>query len=45
MQKAYHFKSSEAYRRWNSYRFIHGVNQGGHNPVFIAGKKHKVMHY
>lgn len=42
--KALHFQSKEGYRRWNAYRFIHGVNKGGHNPVFIHGKKHNVMH-
>jgi len=44
MEKALHFKSKQAYMKWNSFRFIHGVNKGGHNPVFIHGMKHKVMH-
>jgi len=42
--KEYHFKDSESYRKFNAYRFIHGVNKGTHAKVFIHGKKHKVMH-
>lgn len=40
-----HFKSMEGFRKWNAYRFIHHVNKGGHDRIFIHGKKHNVMHY
>ena len=38
------FKNKEAYRRWNAYRFIHGVAKGGHEQVYLHGKKHHVHH-
>jgi hypothetical protein len=39
-----HFKSKEAFRKYNAYRFIHEVNEGGHERVEIAGHPHHVEH-
>ncbi len=45
-----HFKSKEAYRKYNSYRFIHLGPKGGHHQgelypgVKIHGKTHRVKH-
>lgn len=37
-----HFKSKEAYRKWNAYRFMHGKAKGTRQKVFLHGKLHKV---
>jgi len=45
--KKIHFKSSEAYRKWLAYNFIHHPKEmlkAPHKIVFIRGKKHKVKH-
>lgn len=39
-----HFKSKEGYRKWNAYRFLHGVAKGGRQKVIIAGHTHRVKH-
>lgn len=45
--KTLHFKSPEAYRKWNAYRYVHGIRhpKGHHYPkVAISGHAHKVWH-
>ena len=39
-----HFKSKEAYRKWNAYRHIHGIKAPHLKTAVVAGKKHKVKH-
>lgn len=39
-----HFKSKSGYMKYNAYRFIHHLNKGGKDVVFIHGKRHKVNH-
>lgn len=47
MSKTLHFKSKEAYRKYNAFRNIHNVKhpKGMNYPkVTIRGKPHKVKH-
>lgn len=39
-----HFKSKEAYRKFNAYRHIHGIPAPNLKTVVIAGRPHKVQH-
>jgi len=39
-----HFKNKEAYRKYNAFRYIHGVNEGEHQRVYIGGVLHHVEH-
>lgn len=39
-----HFKSKEAYRKWNAYRHIHGIEAPNLKIAVVAGKPHKVKH-
>jgi hypothetical protein len=39
-----HFKSEEAYRKWNAYRHIHGIKAPHLKTAVVAGKRHKVQH-
>lgn len=39
-----HFKSKTAFNKWNAFRFMHNVDKGGHQKIYIAGKVHKVKH-
>jgi hypothetical protein len=42
-----HFKSPEAYRKWNATRFIHHIPHAAgyaHRKVVIAGHPHTVIH-
>lgn len=43
-KKSLHFGNAEDFRKYNAYRFIHGVNKGGHEDVYIGGHKHDVQH-
>lgn len=38
------FKSKEAFRKFNAYRFIHGIPTKHRQKVIIAGKVHRVKH-
>ena len=38
------FKSKEAYRKWNSYRHIHGIEAPNLKSVVVGGKRHTVRH-
>lgn len=42
--KVLHFKTAEAYRKWNAYRFIHGKVRGTRAKIYLHGKLHKVKH-
>lgn len=39
-----HFKSEEAYDKWNAYRHIHKIPAPGLVTAVVAGKPHKVKH-
>jgi len=39
-----HFRSKEAYRKFNAYRHIHGIPAPNLDRVVIKGKAHKVKH-
>jgi len=40
-----HFKSMDAYMRYEAYKHIHGLSKSHDQKiVYIAGKKHKVRH-
>jgi len=39
-----HFKSANAYRKWNAYRHIHGIPAPHLKTAIVAGKPHKVHH-
>lgn len=39
-----HFKSKNAYRKWNAYRHIHGIPAPHLKTAIVAGKAHKVKH-
>ena len=39
-----HFKSAEAYRRWNAYRHMHGIRAPHLREVCVGKKCHKVKH-
>ncbi|TLX66568.1 MAG: hypothetical protein E6L03_09005 [Thaumarchaeota archaeon] len=42
--KPLHFRSMRAYKRYLAFIHIHHVSKGQHNPVFIKGRKHEVIH-
>jgi hypothetical protein len=39
-----HFRSKNAYRKWNAYRHIHGIPAPHLKTAVVAGKAHKVKH-
>jgi hypothetical protein len=39
-----HFKSKNAYRKWNAYRHIHGIPAPHLKAVVINGVEHTVKH-
>jgi hypothetical protein len=39
-----HFRSKEAYRKFNAYRHIHGIPAPNLETAVVAGKPHKVKH-
>jgi hypothetical protein len=39
-----HFKSKSGYQKWNAFRFMHGLNEGGQEKIYIHGKLHHVSH-
>ena len=39
-----HFKSKEAYRKFNAYRHIHGIPAPKRTTAIVAGKAHKIQH-
>lgn len=39
-----HFKSEEAYRKWNAYRHIHGIPAPNLKTAVVAGRAHTVHH-
>ena len=45
-KKKLHFESSEGFRKYNAYRFIHNVDKGKkpYPDVYIGGEKHNVSH-
>ena len=39
-----HFRSKEAYRKFNAYRHIHNIPAPNLKTAVVAGKAHKVQH-
>jgi hypothetical protein len=39
------FKNAEAFRKYNAYRFIHGVKTKHHQKVILGSRVHKVKHF
>ena len=39
-----HFKTKEAYRKFNAYRHMHGIPAPHLKTAVVAGKPHRVQH-